>query len=44
MTPEKRKELKAKIEARIKNDDKFRRAARAWTKANELGTVGCFRH
>ena len=39
MTPEKRKELKAKIEARIKNDDKFRRAARAWTKANELGTV-----
>ena len=37
MTPDARKALKAAIEARIKQDDKFRRAARAWLKANDPG-------
>ena len=39
MTPEERKELKAKIETRIKNDGKFRLAARAWMKGSDLGAV-----
>lgn len=39
MTPEERKVLKVRIEARIKNDDKFRRAVRAWTKASGPGTA-----
>ena len=39
MTPAEQKELKAKIAARIKNDNKLRRAVRAWANANDVGTA-----
>ena len=39
MTSAERQELKTRIEARIKLDEKFRRAARAWLKAGDLGAA-----